>query len=174
MACTITTGREVPCKSAFGGIKKVFMADFGSISALVINTDTKEVTGFSGSPGWFQFDVKSASSLATTVTSSRDNGTTFYTQTLTLVMPFLEAKTQAVLQVIAVSRPYLVVEDYYGNSFLCGFQSGCELTSGSISTGVAAGDLSGFSITMEAMDDRAPYFLTTPVTSSGAQIVPTP
>ena len=63
MACTITTGREVPCKSAFGGIKRVYMADFGTITALVINADSKEVTAFTGSPTWFQFDVKSASSL---------------------------------------------------------------------------------------------------------------
>lgn len=173
MACTINTGRSVPCKSAFGGIKRVYMADWGTITALTIDSTSKEVTAFTGSPTWFQFDVKSASSLETTVTSSRDNGTTFYTQTLTLVMPFLDAKTQAILQVIAVGRTYLVIEDYYGNSFLCGYQSGCELTSGAISTGVAAADLSGFSITMEAMDDRAPYFLTTAVTSSGDQIDPT-
>ena len=29
MSCTITTGRKLPCKSAFGGIKKVYFANFG-------------------------------------------------------------------------------------------------------------------------------------------------
>ena len=28
MACTLTTGRKLPCKSAFGGIKKVYFARF--------------------------------------------------------------------------------------------------------------------------------------------------
>lgn len=173
MACTLATGRKVPCKSAFGGIKTVFMADFGSISALVINETSKEVTGFTGSPSWYQYDVKGNSSLETTVTSSRENGTTFYTQTLNLTLTFLEAKTQAELQTVAVARPYVVVEDYYGNSFLCGFENGMELTGGTVVTGAAAGDLSGFTITMEGMEERAPYFLTTAVTSSAAQVDPT-
>ena len=173
MACTLNTGRKVPCKSAFGGIKTVFMANFGDITGLVIDADTKEVTALTGSPVWYQYDVKGNSSLETTVTSSRENGTTFYTQTLNLTLTFLDAKTQAELQTVAVARPYVVVEDYYGNSFLCGFENGMELTGGTVVTGAAAGDLSGFTITMEGMEERAPYFLTTAVTSSSAQIDPT-
>ena len=173
MACNLATGRKVPCKSAFGGIKTVFMADFGTITGLTIDATTKEVTAFAGSPSWYQYDVKGNSSLETTVTSSRENGTTFYTQTLNLTLTFLDAKTQAELQTVAVARPYVVVEDYYGNSFLCGFENGMELTGGTVVTGAAAGDLSGFTITMEGMEERAPYFLTTAVTTSAAQIDPT-
>ena len=173
MACTLNTGRKVPCKSAFGGIKTVFMANFGTITGLTIDATTKEVTALAGSPTWYQYDVKGNSSLETTVTSSRENGTTFYTQTLNLTLTFLDAKTQAELQTVAVARPYVVVEDYYGNSFLCGFENGMELTGGTTVTGAAAGDLSGFTITMEGMEERAPYFLTTAVTSSAAQIDPT-
>ena len=173
MACLLSTGRSVPCKSAFGGIKTVFMADFGAITGLTIDATTKEVTALTGSPTWYQYDVKGNSSLETTVTSSRENGTTFYTQTLNLTLTFLDAMTQAELQTVAVARPYVVVEDYYGNSFLCGFENGMELTGGTVVTGAAAGDLSGFTITMEGMEERAPYFLTTAVTSSGSQIDPT-
>jgi len=173
MACTLTIGRKVPCKSAFGGIKTVFFADYGTISGLTIDGTTKEVTAIAGSPSWFQFDVKGNSSLETTVTSSRENGTTFYTQTLNLTLTFLDALTQAELQTIAVARPYVVVEDYYGNSFLCGYENGMELTGGTVVTGAAAGDLSGFTITMEGMEEQAPFFLTSAVTSSNSQIDPT-
>ena len=37
MACTLTTGRKLPCKSAFGGIKKVFFADYGDITAITVD-----------------------------------------------------------------------------------------------------------------------------------------
>ena len=76
-----------------------------------------------------------------------------------LTLTFLDAKTQAELQTLAVARPYIVVEDYYGNSFLCGFENGMELTSGTTVTGSAPGDLSGFTIVMEGMEETAPYFL---------------
>ena len=175
MACTLTTGRKLPCKSAFGGIKKVLFADFGTIDSVAVDSSTKEATITNGSPApsWFEYDVKGSSSLETTVTSSRENGTTFYTQSLNLTLTYLDAKTQAELQTLAVSRPYAVVVDYYGNSFLCGLENGMELTGGTVVTGAAAGDLSGFTLTFEGMEETAPYFLDAAVTADVTQVDPT-
>jgi len=172
MACALTTGRTVPCKSAFGGIKTVLFADYGDLTAVTIDAATKEAT-VTGTPTWYEYDVKGNSSLETTVTSSRENGTTFYTQTLALTLTYLDAKTQAELQLLAVARPYIVVVDYYGNNFLCGFENGMECTGGTVVTGAAAGDLSGFTLTFEGMEETAPYFLATAVTGDAAQIDPT-
>ena len=177
MACLLTTGRKLPCKSAFGGIKKVLFADYGTIATVTVDGTTKEATFTDAStpPVWFEFDVKGNSSLETTVTSSRENGTTFYTQTLNLTLTYLDAKTQAELQTLAVSRPYIVVEDYYSNRLLCGFENGMEATGGTVVTGAAAGDLSGFTLTFEGMEETAPYFLAAAqaVTASALQIDPT-
>ena len=173
MACTLTTGRKLPCKSAFGGIKKVLFADFGAITAVSIDATTKEAT-ITGSPTFYAYDVKGNSSLETTVTSSRENGTTFYTQSLNLTLTFLDAKTQAELQTLAVARPYIVVQDYYGNNFLCGYENGMECTGGTVVTGAAAGDLSGFTLTFEGMEESAPFFLASAPASDVTQIDPTP
>ena len=173
MACTLTTGRKLPCKSAFGGIKKVFFADFGDADIGTITVGANGTATFTGTPTWYEYDVKGSSSLETTVTSSRDTGTTFYTQTLNLTLTYLDSETQQELQILAVGRPYIVVEDYYGNSFLCGAENGAECTSGTVSTGAAAGDMSGFTIVFEAMEETAPYFLAAPVVGDAAQIDPT-
>ena len=109
------------------------------------------------------------------MTSSRENGTTFYTQSLNLTLTYLDAKTQAELEILAVARPYIVVEDYYSNRFLCGFENGMECTGGTVVTGAAAGDLSGFTLTFEGMEELAPLFLASAVTpSSVTPIDPTP
>ena len=172
MACALTTGRKVPCKSAFGGIKTVLFADYGALTAVTVDAITKEAA-VTGTPDWYEYDVKGNSSLETTVTSSRENGTTFYTQTLNLTLTYLDAKTQAELQTLAVARPYIVVVDYYGNNFLCGFENGMECTGGTVVTGAAAGDLSGFTLTFEGMEETAPYFLAAAVTADATQIDPT-
>ena len=175
MACALTTGRKVPCKSAFGGIKTVLFADFGTIASIAVDSTTKEATITNGSPAptWYEYDVKGNSSLETSVTSSRENGTTFYTQTLNLTLTYLDAKTQAELQTLALGRPYIVVVDYYGNNFLCGLENGMEATGGTVVTGAAAGDLSGFTLTFEGMEETAPYFLDAAVTADVSQIDPT-
>ena len=174
MSCTITTGRKLPCKSAFGGIKKVYFANFGDNAIGQITVAATGEASFDGTPTWYEFDVKGNSSLETTVTSSRENGTTFYTQTLNLTLTFLDAETQQVLQTLAIGRPYIVVEDYYSNSFLVGAENGAECTGGTVVTGAAAGDLSGFTLTFEGMEEVAPFFLATAVTPSVTQIDPTP
>ena len=173
MACILSTGRKVPCKSAFGGIKTVLFADYGGLTAVTIDAATKEAA-ITGTPDWYEYDVKGNSSLETTVTSSRENGTTFYTQTLTLTLPFLDAKTNAELYQLAITRPNMIVVDYYGNSFLCGLENGMELTGGTIVTGAAAGDLSGFTVTMEGMEQNAPWFLAVTPDADAATIDPTP
>jgi len=175
MACSITKGRKIPCKSAFGGIKRVYFADFGGIESVTVvaATGIATIVNDSPAPTWFQYDVKGTSSLETTVTSSRDTGTTFYTQTLNLTLTYLDALTQQQLQILAVGRPNIIIEDFYGNSFLCGLESGMECTGGTVVTGAAAGDLSGFTLTFEGMEETAPYFLNAVPTASAEQIAPT-
>jgi hypothetical protein len=165
MACALTTGRKVPCKKGFGGIKTIYMADF-PISATIDADQT--ISAFANSPDWFQFDVKGNSSLEVAVTSSRENGTTFYTQTLNMTLPFLDNATKNELQIITHARPVVVVEDYYGNQLLCGYENGCEVTGGTIVTGAAAGDLTGFTLVMEGIEETAPYFVDAGVLSANA------
>ena len=59
MACTLTTGRKIPCKSAFGGIKKVYFADFGGVTAVTVSAGTGEAA-ITGTPTWYEYDVKGA------------------------------------------------------------------------------------------------------------------
>ena len=174
MACVLTTGRKVPCKSAVGGIKSVYFADFGTLGSATISSG--EITAFSGTPTWFEFDVKGNSSLETTVNSSRENGTTFYTQTLNLTLTFLDKATQEELKLLAHARPHVAVEDYNGNFFLVGLEHGAEVTGGTIATGAAMGDLSGMTLTFEGQETAPAYFVVSTVITddaSATQIDPT-
>lgn len=174
MACLLTKGRKLPCKSAFGGIKAAYFIDFGDLGDATYTEG--EITAISGTPTVYKFDVKGSSSLETTITSSRDTGTTFYTQTLNLTLTYLDNATQQEIQLIAAARPQIAVEDYYGNMFVVGLENGAECTGGSIVTGTAAGDLSGFTLTMEAMEETAAPFITSSLITTatqGTQIAPT-
>ena len=113
MGCLITSGRKVPCKSAVGGIKTIYFADYGTLGDATIVAG--EITAVAGSPVWFQFDVKGNSSMETAITSSRENGTTFYDTTLNMTLTFQDKATQEELKLIAHARPHVAVEDYNGN-----------------------------------------------------------
>ena len=173
MACLLTKGRALPCKSGVGGLKSVYFVDYGTLGAITITSN--EITAIAGTPTVMKFDIKGNSTLETAVNSSRENGTTFYESTLTLNFTFLEKETQAEIQLLAVSRPHIWVEDYNGNYFLVGKEHGAELTSGTFSSGAAMADLSGYSLTFVAQEKAAPDFtVSTVVTGAtqGTQITP--
>ena len=173
MACALTTGRSLPCKSAVGGLKTVYFADFGTLGTTTITSG--ELTAIAGTPDLFQFDIKGNSSLESAINSSRENGTTFYETTLNLTLTFLEKATQEELKLIAHARPHVFVEDYNGNYFVVGLEHGAEVTGGSIVSGAAMGDLSGFTLTMVAQETAPPYFVTASVVTGNAsatQITP--
>ena len=157
MACELTTGRKLPCKDSVGGIKAVYLADYGTLGALTVAT-SGEVTAIAGSPDLFQFDVKGNSSLEQAITSSRENGTTFYEQTLNLTLTKLDVATQKELTTIAKARPHVFVQDYNDNYFLVGAAHGADVSGGTIVTGAAMGDLSGFTLVFSAQETLPAYF----------------
>jgi hypothetical protein len=166
MACALTTGRSLPCKSAVGGLKTVYFADYGTLGTATIAAG--EITALAGSPDWYQFDIKGNSSLETAINSSRENGTTFYTQTLSLTLTFLDKATQEEIKLLAAARPHIAIEDYNGNFFLVGLEHGAEVTGGTVVSGSQMGDLSGFTLTFEAMETSPAFFVTSTVITDDA------
>jgi hypothetical protein len=154
----MSTGRKLACKDAVGGIQKVFFADYGTLGTATISGGI--VTAFSGTTyTLFQYDVKSASGLEQTITSSNDNGTTFFEQTLTLVLTKLDAATQVELAKVIATRPHVFVQDNNGNYLSVGMTRGCDVN-GTISTGVALGDLNGYSLTITGQEPLMAQFIT--------------
>ena len=157
MACLMSTGRKLACKDAVGGIQRIFLADYGTLGTATITGGI--VSTFSGATvNLFQYDVKSASGLEQTITSSNDNGTTFFEQTLTLVLTKLDAATQVELAKVIATRPHVFVQDNNGNYLAVGMTRGCDVN-GTISTGVALGDLNGYSLTVSAQEPMMSQFV---------------
>lgn len=169
MACLLTSGRALPCKSSVGGLKAVYFADYGTLGTTTIAAG--EITAISGTPDFFKFDIKGNSSLETTINSSRENGTTFYTQTLNLTLPVLDKATQEQIKLLATARPHVAIEDYNSNFFLIGLEHGAEVNGGTVVSGAAMGDLSGFTLTLEGQETDPAFFVTSTVITDNESAV---
>lgn len=157
MACDLSAGRKNPCKDQIGGIVRAWFVDFGDLGTVTETAD--EITDLSGTFTCFQYDLKGTNSLEQAITSSRENGTTFFEQTLTLTLPKLSKEDNKELKLMAYGRPHIAIEDRNGNFMLCGTAHGCEVTGGSIATGTAFGDLSGYSLTLAASELKPANFI---------------
>ena len=157
MACNLSAGRAVPCKDVVGGIQKVFFVDFGGLGDVTYTAD--EITDASGTFSAYEYDLKGGSSLEQTITSSRETGTTFFEQVLTLNLTKLSKEDNVQIKLLAYGRPQVAVVDNNGNAFLMGVEFGAEVTGGTVATGTAMGDLSGYTLTLTAQEKLPANFI---------------
>ena len=161
MACGLNIGRKEPCKDVVGGIKNIYFVDFGDLGT-VSETDD-EVTNMTGDSSnnltAYKYEVKGNSSFEQNITSSRENGTTFFEQTLNLTLHKLSKEDNKELKLLAYGRPHVAVEDYNGNVFLMGLEHGADVSGGTVVTGAAMGDLSGYTLTLTGMERKPANFM---------------
>jgi len=168
MACGLNLGRKEPCKDVVGGIKNIYFVDFGNLGTITeANDEVTNMTGSSGSLTAYKYEVKGNSSFETNITSSRENGTTFFEQTLNLTLHKLSKEDNKELKFLAYGRPHVVVEDYNGNCMLMGLENGADVSGGTIVTGAAMGDLSGYTLTLSAMEKKPANFMAVDSTADG-------
>ena len=156
MACILTHGRAEVCKEFVGGIKSIYFINYGDLGLITYdgvtptaNPDiTDQIKTIAGTFSLFKYDLKGANSFEQTITSSRENGTTFVEQTLTFTIKGLDASTTRQMKLLAWGRPHVVIKTNAGNFFLAGLQHGMDVTTGTISNGTAMGDLNGYTLTL--------------------------
>jgi len=178
MACAITKGRGVGCKTAFAGIKNIYILDYSAVVAALSDSSGTITLPTDNSAEFFKFEVKGGqSSLETVVNSSRENGTTFYESTLNVTFQVLDVATQEEIKLLNRGRAHYVIELYPNGAgvtkyLLLGRDNGAEITGGTIVTGAAAGDLQGFTLTAVATEVFPPFFCTIPDVASATPISP--
>ena len=53
---------------------------------------------------------------------------------------------------MAASRPQIIVQDYNGNYMVVGLENGADVSGGTIVTGTAMGDMSGYTLVFSGME----------------------
>jgi len=158
MSCDITSGFTLGCRDNTGGIKAVYILS-GSISD--INTDADGViTGITGSGDFYKFELfRQTSNYAEEITSTPENGTIFYNQTLAAVFFKMKQAVRNQVNTLAQNPNLKVIVqtnngtiDGSGAFFLMGQTNGAQLLSGTSQTGTAFGDLNGYNLTFSGQE----------------------
>jgi hypothetical protein len=163
MACTsLSAGRLEVCKDTVGGLAAVYFINFED-AGYSIDATTGLATEAGGTPSAYKYDLRGTSTFEQNLQTSRENGTTFVEQTLTVSL-------KKEVKLLAYGRPKVLVEDNNGNVFVMGHEYGAELTTAATSSGAAMGDKSGYEMTFVASEKiLAPF--TTETLSTAYSIV---
>jgi len=160
MACNITAGRNEECLNNTGGIRNAYFVNFGDLGGVTYGTDD-EITDFgTASVTAYKFELNATTnSLEQTINASRDNGTIFYDQILSITLKKMSKEFNKQLKLVSAGRPYIFVEDNNGNSYAVGITNGCSANGGSIVTGGALGDLNGYTLTFQGQEPSPASFM---------------
>ena len=163
MSCNLSQGRQEVCKESIGGIQGVYFINFesGSFS----KDGNGQIDDLSGLTAYY-YELKGTSAYTETVNSSRENGTTFFSQEVTLNLKKLTNEMTTQLKLLAYGRPQIIVWTKNGEALLVGEEHGADLTAGTIQTGAALGDLYGYSITMTGEEKLPAAFISGSTTSN--------
>lgn len=150
MACNLSAGRNEVCKDSIGGLNGVYFLDYSTGS--FTKNGGGEITAVpSGSVVYF-YELKGNSSYTETVNTSRENGTTFFSQELSLNLKRLTNEMTTQLKLMAYGRPQIFIHTMNGDTLLVGEREGADVTAGTIQTGAALGDLYGYSVTFTGQE----------------------
>lgn len=152
--CDITNGRIEQCKDSVSGLKAIYLINYDDLNpddiAYVGTTDEIDTWEPPAALVLYKYELKGANSFETTINSSRDNGTTFFQQTLTIQLKRQDVTTHKNVKLLAYGRPRIVVRSMTDQFFLMGLTQGADVTAGTVSSGSALGDFNGYNLTFEA------------------------
>jgi hypothetical protein len=167
MSCDIANGRVEACKDAISGLLNIYFINYGDLPVPTasnptydaINTDVIETWIPDAQLSLYKYELKGANGFEQTIQTSRDNGTTFFEQVLTVQLKKQDIATHKNVKMLAYGRPRIVVETRDHQYFLAGLDQGCDVTAGTVSSGTAMGDFNGYNLTFTAMEKIPANFL---------------
>lgn len=167
MSCDISHGRLEQCKDSISGIQAIYVLNYGLYDPYIdVTYDT--TTGYEDqitaialplASNIYKFELKGANTFDTTITSSRDNGTTFFEQVLTVQLKRQDAVTHKQVKLLAYGRPNIIVQTNANQFFIAGLVRGMDVTAGSINSGTNLGDYNGYQLTFTGQEPVPANFL---------------
>ena len=164
MSCDITHGRLEQCKDVVGGLQAIYVLNYGLFDPIadvvyVGTTDEIQTITLPASTNVYKFELKGSNSFETTITSSRENGTTFFEQVLAITLKKQDVQTHKEVKLLTYGRPNIIVRTNANQFFIAGLTRGMDVTAGTIGNGTNLGDMSGYSLTFTGQEAVPANFL---------------
>jgi hypothetical protein len=152
MSCILNSGFQIGCADQIGGIKSIYIASFTGSTSYTYDADNV-ITGITGTNNYYTFEQRNETAeFIETGNHSVENGTNFWTQTVSLVFSKNDTASRNTLKLLAQSELSIIVLDQNGNYWNVAQENGANLTSSTVGAGKAYGDLSGSNLTLEGKE----------------------
>lgn len=160
MACLLTSGRTLDCKTQNGGIREVFFTNNWEVVKNSATFDgSGQLTDFDAST-LYRYELKGTLNTCVENITTSEDGPLVYEQEVTIALSNIAPTYRKELMLMAINRRLLVfVRDNNDLIRMFGFEDGMEVSGGSIENGSAKGDFVGEKLTFKAMSKTPAIFV---------------
>jgi hypothetical protein len=150
MACNLmTAGIPKDCDNNLGGVRRIYITDFENVTSITAATGTISAFTMASGTVFYEFEFnKNTSSFAENATISIENGSLFYEQLVTLIIPRREVAKRNVLATLMQKDLAVIVLDQNGLYWYIGEANGANVSELPSTTGTAKGDANAYTITI--------------------------
>lgn len=145
------------CQPSFGGIKKVWLADYDedAVAESAISADV--ITAFKSDVTWLPYTFrKNTGSMTSTAQFSDESGNYISTE-LSLSFSKMETPKRLAMNALLLGEAMAIVEDANGIRWFLGKDNPVTATSGTGETGVQKGDANRYSVVLTDESYEFPY-----------------
>jgi hypothetical protein len=165
MACTgLTKGRSLDCSRQSGGVKYIY---FGVYDEFDDPIQTSGIVQTLGEITDIEMDANvlyryamplGAASVSESITGSTENGTIFYTPTVSISLNRLSKEDQNQIKLLGQTKVVIFAElnarlaNEHNVIIGLGVTNGLNLNAGTIDSGAAFGDRNGYTLTFDGLE----------------------
>ena len=153
-------GITLDCSHSLGGIKTVFIANYGDVESVSADTSSGKIVSVTMAASAkfkpYQFR-KQTGSLTSTLTVDETAGVNYVSTELSLVFTKMETAKRLELSALSIGQLAVIVEDSNGTFWFLGKDDYVSATAGGAQTGVAKGDGNNYTLTLRDESDTYPF-----------------
>lgn len=150
-------GITLDCSTNMGGIKAVYIANFGDVAGVEKAEDT--ITGLTMAEGatfkGYQFR-RGTSSMNSELTADETNGLNYVTTTLSLVFTKMETAKRVEMSALSIAQLAVIVLDNNGIYWYITPDDYASASAGTGETGTAKGDRNAYTLTLTTENTTYP------------------
>lgn len=159
-------GIQLDCTNSLGGIKTVYIANYGEVTAVEVDNETGMITGItmSGESKFKQYSFrKQTGSMTSTLNVDETAGINYVSTELSLVFTKMETAKRLEMTALAKAQLAVIVEDSNNKFWYLGFDDYVSASAGSANSGQNKGDSNNYGLTLKDESETFPYEVETGV-----------
>lgn len=167
MACVLTTGFALPCKTESPGIKSIWLVEWDAQATLTVASGEVTAHTLDGGKAYFKYaaEAEKISSVWRTIPNT-ENGSVFYEADVVAELFGVTTAMRNEIKLLAKTRMLLLALDNEGNTWMYGINHGVKLQQSETNFGKAFGDFKGTILNFMHKENDLPALVQSSVVTS--------